>query len=331
MLLEVDRLSVTLERGHEGAPVVDAVSFAIDQGETLGIVGESGSGKSMTALALMGLLPARARTSGRVTFAGRSLLDASAAEWCDLRGAQLAILFQDPMTSLHPQLTIGTQMAEVLQRHRGWPRRAALAESARLLEAVRIAEAPRRLGQYPHELSGGQRQRVLLAMALLCRPRLLIADEPTTALDVTVQAQVLDLLSELRREFRLALLLISHDVGVIAAACDRVLVLYAGQAMEQGGAAAVLAQPRHPYTQALLASRPRLSTPPRQQLPAIGGQPPRPGEHPAGCLFEPRCGRRLARCATDRPPLATIDHARVACHLDHAPQPQPRPDSLPCP
>jgi oligopeptide transport system ATP-binding protein len=255
-LLLVD--SLRLQFAGSAAPAVDGVTFALDGGEALGVVGESGSGKSQTAYAILGLSPPGARLDGSIRFDGRELLGLDAAAYRRLRGDRIAMVPQDPMGSLNPHLTLGLQMAEVLEVHRGVDRRSALAESRRLLEAVRMPEAVRRLAQHPHELSGGQRQRVVIAMALLCRPQLLIADEPTTALDMTVQAQIVTLLAELRRELGLALLLISHDLALVGALCERALVLRRGQVVEAGASETLLRAPAHPYTRALLAARPQL-------------------------------------------------------------------------
>jgi oligopeptide/dipeptide ABC transporter ATP-binding protein len=268
----------------------------------------------------MGLLPPNAEVQGAIRFEGRELLTLPARERRRLRGGRLGMVFQDPMTSLNPHLTIGLQMAEVLEQHRGARRTAALAEAQRLLDAVRIPEAQRRLAQYPHELSGGQRQRVMIAMMLLATPALLIADEPTTALDVTVQAEILQLLASLRREMGMSLLMISHDLGVIGDIADQVLVLYAGRAMEQGAAASVLSTPAHPYTQALLACRPRLDSPlylaEGRPLPGIAGAPPRGGAAVRGCAFAPRCAAAQALCHTVPPPLATLSEGHTAaCHF----------------
>jgi oligopeptide transport system ATP-binding protein len=299
-----------------GVQAVGGLGFELEAGQTLGIVGESGSGKSQTALALPGLLPPRAQVSGSVRFEGRELLGLDESTLNRIRGARLALVFQDPMTSLNPYLRIGTQMAEMLVRHRGLGQGAALAECAHMLDAVRIAGAAARLRQYPHEFSGGMRQRVLIAMALLCRPALLVADEPTTALDVTVQAEILVLLRELQEEFGLALLLISHDLDVVAQVCERVLVMYAGRVVESGPAAQLLAAPRHPYSAGLLAARPRLDTPPGQPLRAIPGQPPDPARLPAGCAFQPRCAAAGPACRELRPELLELQaRRRCACHF----------------
>ncbi len=319
-LLEVTDLSVAYRSPQGLLPVLQEVSFSLAAGETLGLVGESGSGKSQIALAVMGLLPANAVAQGSLRFEDRELLTMKAAPRRALRGARMGLIFQDPMSSLNPHLRIGLQLAEVLEQHRGLSRRAALAEARQMLDAVRIPEAARRLRQYPHELSGGQRQRVMIAMMLLAKPLLLIADEPTTALDVTVQAEVLKLLAALKREMGLSLLLISHDLGVMADIADRLLVLYAGRVMEQGTAAALLAAPAHPYTRALLACRPRLDSPlyllQGEQLPSIAGLPPRAGMSGEGCPFAPRCIEVEPRCRVRHPAMQqrAEGHA-AACHL----------------
>lgn len=315
-LLHVENLAIQFNTPDGTVQAVNDLSFELNEGESLGIVGESGSGKSQTALALLGLLAPNARVSGRIRLGEHELLGAPKTPWTKIRGTQVSMVFQDPMTALNPHLRIGLQMAEVLQQHRGLGRAAALKESARMLDAVHIADGGRVLGAYPHELSGGMRQRVMIAMALLCRPRLLIADEPTTALDVTVQAQILDMLFELRREFRLALLLISHDLGVVSRLCERVLVLYAGQPMEQGPTPVVLHQPSHPYTRALLQSRPLLRGDVGAPLPVIAGQPPDPLQRSAGCPFQPRCVQAIDACSAQRPAVETFGSRRErACHV----------------
>lgn len=315
-LLEVENLVIRHALSTGVVQAVNGLSFRLDAGETLGIVGESGSGKSQTALALLGLLPQTAAVSGSIRFEGRELIGLPRAGWDAIRGAQIGIVFQDPMSSLNPYLRIGTQLAEVLVQHRGCSESAALAESARMLDRVGIGDAARRLRQYPHEFSGGMRQRVTIAMALLARPRLLIADEPTTALDVTVQAQVLELLGELKAELDLGLILITHDLGVVAERCDRALVMYAGRAVETADTASLLADPQHPYTQGLLASRPRLRGPRPQRLHAIPGQPPNPIALPPGCAFAPRCESALPVCRQRMPALrALAEGCALACHL----------------
>ncbi|MDP3856642.1 MAG: ABC transporter ATP-binding protein [Stagnimonas sp.] len=310
-LLAVEQLCID----YPARRVVDGLGFRLEAGRCLGLVGESGSGKSQTALALIGLLPTGARASGSVCFEGRELLALPERERARLLGARIGMVFQDPMTSLNPYLRIGAQLAEVLMHHRGLGQAAALAESQRMLEAVRIGGAARRLRQYPHELSGGMRQRVMIAMMLLLKPPLLIADEPTTALDVTVQASILHLLAELRRDFGLALLMISHDLGVIADIADELLVLYGGRMMERGPVAAVLAAPRHPYTRGLLAARPRMDDPLDQPLFAIPGTPPAGGVAPGACGFAPRCASADGRCTREQPAWRRLEPEReVACH-----------------
>ena len=313
-LLEVRDLRVGFDTPAGEVQAVRGLDFALDAGQTLGIVGESGSGKSQTALALLGLQPRRARLSGSIRFEGQELLGAGEDMLNRVRGRRIGLVFQDAMTSLNPYLSIGAQMAEVLVQHQGLSRRASLAECARMLDAVRIAEPQVRLRQYPHELSGGMRQRVLIAGALLCRPALLIADEPTTALDVTVQAEILALLQELQAQLGMALLLISHDLDVVADICERLLVMYAGRVVESGPAAQLLAAPRHPYTRGLLACRPRLDLAPGAALQPIAGQPPDPARLPGGCAFHPRCPNAVAICTGQVPELLGDDVRRLACH-----------------
>jgi oligopeptide transport system ATP-binding protein len=295
-LLEVDNLEISFRTPEGELRAVNGLSLEIGAGEALGVVGESGSGKSQTAMAIMGLLARNATVRGRIRFDGQDLLGLKPAQMNRIRGAQIGMVFQDPMTSLNPYLSIGTQMAEVLVQHRGMNQVAGLAESARMLEAVRIPDATRRLSQYPHELSGGMRQRVMIAMTLLCRPRLLIADEPTTALDVTVQAQILELLGELRREFGVAVMLITHDLGIVGELCERTLVMYAGQLMESGPTGQLLSRPGHPYTRGLLDSRPALDSPLDVPLQAIPGAPPDLLQLPAGCPFQARCPQAFEAC-----------------------------------
>ena len=313
-LLDVRNLSVDFATADGVVSAVRDLSFTLAAGETLGIVGESGSGKSQTALAILRLLARNATVRGEILFQGRDLLGLSASDMQGIRGQGISMIFQDPMTALNPHLNVGTQLAEVLVAHRGQSWSAATAEAMRMLQAVRIPEAGRRLRQYPHELSGGQRQRVMIAMALLCRPQLLIADEPTTALDVTVQTQILRLLDDLSREFGLALVLITHDLGVVARICRRTLVMYGGRLMEQGASEAVLSAPLHPYTEALIASRPRLDGDVGKPLQAIAGSPPSPADRLPGCPFAPRCPRVRDICRQQVPALATTAERECACH-----------------
>jgi oligopeptide/dipeptide ABC transporter ATP-binding protein len=306
-LLSVEGLTIAFRGESAAARVVDAVSFAIGPGEAVGLVGESGCGKSVTAMSVMRLLPMPPAVieAGHIRFDGRDLLTLSEAEMRRLRGDRIGMIFQEPMTSLNPTFTVGYQIAEVLMLHRGLSERAARAEAARLLTQVGIGAAERRLGQYPHQLSGGLRQRVMIAMAIACHPKLLIADEPTTALDVTIQAQILDLLRRLRAEVGMALLLITHDLGVVAELCDRVLVMYAGRIVEEAPAVALFEGPRHPYTAGLLASRPRLGET-AKRLPTIPGSVPPPARRGAACNFADRCPRALARCRAEAPALVPV-------------------------
>ena len=312
-LLEVRDLTVKFTTQDGVVPAVDGVSFALAAGGTLGVVGESGAGKSQTAMAVLGLLAKNAKVSGSIRFEGKELIGATESQWQDIRGNRIAMVFQDPMTSLNPYLRIETQIGEVLERHRGLSRAAARSETLKLLQAVHIADAPQRLLSYPHELSGGQRQRVMIAMALACRPALLLADEPTTALDVTVQAQILSLFDDLRKEFGVAMVLITHDLGVVAEVCERTLVMYAGRVVEAGATADLLSAPAHPYTRALLEARPRLDTPVTERLLALPGQPPNLLQLPPGCSFAPRCPRvESPTCTTAPPALKATETGRLA-------------------
>jgi peptide/nickel transport system ATP-binding protein len=297
-LLDVDKLTVSLAGG---LPVVRGVSFALPRGGTLGLVGESGSGKSMTALALMQLLPAGATTGGAIRLDGEDIVAADEARLCALRGDRVAMIFQEPMTSLNPVHTIGDQIAEPLLIHRKQDAASARSTAASLLQRVGISDTSR-LSSYPHQLSGGQRQRAMIAMALACGPDLLIADEPTSALDVTVQAQVLDLLRSLIEETGMALLLISHDLGVIGRIAERVMVMYGGAVMEEGPTDAVFTARLHPYTQALFAALPSRGARKGRRLAAVGGTVPPPQELPPGCPFYGRCPRGQDVCRDSQPP-----------------------------
>jgi len=306
-LLEVEELEVAFRTPRGRLRAVNGLSFSVDAGETLAIVGESGSGKSVAQLALLELLPPSAEVrSKRIEFDGR-VLDARA-----LRGRELAIVFQDPLSALHPLLPVGEQLTEVLETHERLGRRAARARAVAALSEVGIPAPAERFGAYPHELSGGMRQRVLIAMALLCRPRLLFADEPTTALDVTVQAQVLELLASLRRTRGMALVLVTHSMGVVATAADRVLVMYAGATCVCGPVERVFERPQHPYTRALLASVPDLGAPLCAPTAPIPGAPPDPIALPQGCAFAPRCPRASVRCSAETPRFDA--QLGVACH-----------------
>ena len=317
-LLEVKDLSVRFAR-RDGAPVeaVQRVSFSLDKGKTLGIVGESGSGKSQTVMALLGLLAKNGEVSGQALYNGANLLTMNDAALNGIRGDRIGMIFQDPMTSLNPFLTIERQMTETLQLHRKLSRREARQRAIEALERVRIPDAARRIGMYPHEFSGGMRQRVMIAMALLSEPEILIADEPTTALDVTVQAQIIELLRELNRERGTAIILITHDMGVVAGLCDDVMVMYAGQTVEQASARQLFAAPTHPYTIGLLNALPRLTDDDDQPLQTIPGNPPLPGAASPGCAFAPRCPYAEDKCRAARPALEPVEgepHAMRACH-----------------
>ncbi|WJF91942.1 ABC transporter ATP-binding protein [Paraburkholderia bonniea] len=308
-LLEVKDLSVRFTR-REGLSVaaVQRVSFALEPGQTLGIVGESGSGKSQTVMALLGLLAGNGTATGEAYYAGQNLLTLGEAGLNQIRGNRIGMVFQDPMTSLNPFLTIERQMTEALQLHARVSRREARRRAIEALEHVRIPDATRRIGMYPHEFSGGMRQRVMIAMALLSKPDILIADEPTTALDVTVQAQIIELLRELNQTCGTAIILITHDMGVVAGLCDEVMVMYAGQTVEQADARTLFSRPSHPYTMGLLNALPRLTDPDDDTpLRTIPGNPPLPGESGDGCAFAPRCASAVAYCRTARPSLAPLN------------------------
>jgi len=312
-LLEVQDLNVRFATPEGEVCAVNDLSLSLEAGRTLGIVGESGSGKSQSMLAIMGLLAANGRASGRALFNGQDLLALPTPSLNRIRGDRIAMIFQDPMTSLNPYLTVERQMTEVLEFHKKLTRRSALQLAIQTLEQVRIPDAARRIRMYPHEFSGGMRQRIMIAMALLCQPDLLIADEPTTALDVTVQAQIVAMLRELQREFGTAIIMITHDLGVVAGLCDDVMVMYGGRVMEQGSADDIFYRPTHPYTLGLLAAAPRLDQE-GGSLAAIPGTPPNMARLPAGCAFSARCAFADERCVSVRPELV----AGRACHRDPA-------------
>ncbi|HAT0582710.1 TPA: ABC transporter ATP-binding protein [Salmonella enterica subsp. enterica] len=312
VLLEVNDLRVTFATPDGDVTAVNDLNFTLRAGETLGIVGESGSGKSQTAFALMGLLATNGRIGGSATFNGREILNLPERELNTLRAEQISMIFQDPMTSLNPYMRVGEQLMEVLMLHKGMSKAEAFEESVRMLDAVKMPEARKRMKMYPHEFSGGMRQRVMIAMALLCRPKLLIADEPTTALDVTVQAQIMTLLNELKREFNTAIIMITHDLGVVAGICDKVLVMYAGRTMEYGKARDVFYQPVHPYSIGLLNAVPRLDSEGAEML-TIPGNPPNLLHLPKGCPFQPRCPHAMEIC-NNAPPLEAFSPGRLrAC------------------
>ncbi len=315
-VLAVSHLETVFATPEGEVKAVNDVSFSVNAGEAVGVVGESGSGKSQIFMSVMGILATNGQARGSVKFKGTELLDLERSELNRIRGVRMCMIFQDPMTSLNPYLTVSRQMTEVLTTHKGMSTADARKASIALLDRVQIPEAARRIDMYPHEFSGGMRQRVMIAMALLCQPELLIADEPTTALDVTVQAQILELVSGLRRDFNMALVLITHDMGVIAGMCERVMVMYAGRVVEAAPVSQVFHSPQHPYTVGLLRSMPRLDETAHGRLATIAGQPPNLQRLPAGCSFRDRCDRRIEVCAQEVPPLRPITPERSkACHL----------------
>ena len=326
-VLSVDGLSVKFDRGDRALTAVDQLSFDIEAGQTLAIVGESGCGKSLTALALLGLVAKPGRIEGRsVRLQGRDILGLQGEEMRRLRGSRIAMIFQEPMTALNPVLTIGEQIAEVILAHEDVSYREARERAVALLDRVRIADPRRRFDEYPHRLSGGMRQRVMIAIALACSPALLVADEPTTALDVTIQAQILELLDEIKRETGTAILLITHDLGIVAEYSDRVLVMYAGRKVEERATTDLLRAPLHPYTRGLIAARPGSSSlsGPRRRLTEIPGMVPSLNEMPHGCGFAARCPLAQDACRVARPPFIPVEDGVVAClriEEDRVPEP----------
>jgi len=313
-LLEIRNLTVEFQTAQGSFRAVDGVDMTVDEGEILGVVGESGSGKSVTVLALMGLLPWTATiTADRLSFAGRDMLSLTVDQRRRLTGKDMAMIFQEPMTSLNPCFTVGFQIMESLNAHMGGTRREHRRRAIELLDQVGIPAPESRLSAFPHQLSGGMNQRVMIAMAIACNPRLLIADEPTTALDVTIQAQILDLLLELQRAHGMALILITHDMAVVAETAQRVTVMYAGQQVEERPVDSLFVAPRHPYTSALLAALPERSIGHRR-LATIPGVVPGAGDRPAGCLFHPRCHLATDLCRSAPPALAPDHNGRVRCH-----------------
>jgi peptide/nickel transport system ATP-binding protein len=306
-LLSVEDVVVDLPTPRGNLRAVDRINLTVGAGQTLGVVGESGCGKTMLSRAILQLLPKKAKLSGRVMFDGKDLLALSPEKLRKLRGRSLAVVFQDPMTSLNPVLTIGTQLIETLQEHLELDDAAATKRSVELLAAVGIPAPEQRLAQYPHQLSGGLRQRVMIAMAIACGPKLLIADEPTTALDVTIQAQILDLLAREQRRRHMAMIIITHDLGVVAGRTDEVAVMYAGRVVERAPTPALFKKMRMPYTEALLAALPRLDAAPHTPLPAISGRPPDPTRPLPGCSFSPRCRYAVARCQAEKPALTEAE------------------------
>jgi oligopeptide transport system ATP-binding protein len=314
VLLSVKNLEVTFKTEDGIVRAVNGLSFKLKAGETLGIVGESGSGKSVTALSIMRLIamPPGRIEAGSIEFNDRDLLQVGESEMRQIRGNKISMIFQDPMTSLNPVLTVGDQIAETITLHQHKNKRESWERALEMLRIVRIPEAERRIGNYPHQFSGGMRQRVMIAMALACDPQLLIADEPTTALDVTIQAQILDLMRDLQKRLNSAIIMITHDLGVVAEVCENVLVMYAGNLVEYGTVDQIFREPKHPYTWGLLQSLPRLDEAGHRRLVPIDGQPPNLLRLPAGCSFAARCRYALPECATNPPPLIDFGDGHVA-------------------
>jgi oligopeptide transport system ATP-binding protein len=319
MLLNVRHLSTHFQSHQSVIKAVDDVSFDLDQGETLGIVGESGCGKTVTALSLLRLIPYPPGriAGGEIFFQGRDLLLLDEKEMCHIRGNQMAMIFQEPTTALHPVLTVGRQVMEPLILHQRVNRKSAIKECIRLLKQVRIPDAQIRLHAYPHQFSGGMRQRVMVAMGLACNPKLIIADEPTTALDVTIQGELLEFMKELTRTEKTALILITHNLGIVARYADKVMIMYAGRIIEKAPTLDLYRTPRHPYTMGLLASVPRLDKDIREKLVPIEGQPPDMANLPSGCAFHPRCRHSMAQCRKETPTLRKVSaNHEVACWMD---------------
>ncbi len=314
-VLSIRDLAVRFSTPDGVVPAVNEFSLELAPGECVGIVGESGAGKSQSFLAVMGLLAGNASVSGSARLGETELLGNDREALNAVRGSKLAMIFQDPMTSLTPHLRVVDQIGESLVRHRGLSKAQARQRALELLRLVQVTDAERRLDQYPHELSGGMRQRVMIAIALACDPAVLIADEPTTALDVPIQAQILALLAQLKRERGMSMVLVTHDLGVVAGIADRVVVMYGGRIVEHGAVKDILLAPQHPYTRALLASMPRIDEVGNAPLQAIGGQPPNPRRLPNGCAFHPRCALAADRCASERPALNVATDRAVACHF----------------
>ncbi len=315
-LLDVDGLRVNVAADHGPLEVVDGVSYSVEEGRIFGIAGESGSGKTVSVLALMGLLPRGSSVTGSAVFSGDDLVSMSPPRLRRVCGREIGLVFQDPMTSFHPMLTVGRQMTEHLRHHYGTSAADARNRAVELLEEVRIPDPKVALERYPHEFSGGMRQRIAIAGALMCQPRLLIADEPTTALDVTVQAGILRLIDRLRRDRALSVILITHDLGVMSAVADDLAIFYGGRIVETGSAHDLLGAPRHPYTRALLDALPHPEHTRGSVLRGIPGLPAHPGDLPVGCVFHPRCAYAIGSCRTDVPELRRLGTRAVACPVD---------------
>lgn len=314
-LLTVDGLEVQFYTKKGINTAVDGVSFSLGKGEILGIVGESGCGKSVTSMSILQLLGTNSEISkGSIRLEGRELLELSEDEMCKIRGNEIAMIFQDPMTALNPTMTIGAQLIEPFMLHQGFHKQEAEEKAVEMLKKVGISAPEKRLKEYPHQLSGGMRQRVMIAMAVSCAPKLLIADEPTTALDVTIQAQILELMCELRENLGTAIMLITHDMGVVAETADYILVLYAGKVVEYGAVGDIFESPKHPYTQGLLSSIPKLDED-VESLTTIEGTVPGPGQMPKGCRFAPRCPHATDECREKQPPVYQVGNSKVSCFL----------------
>jgi oligopeptide/dipeptide ABC transporter ATP-binding protein len=316
-LLKVENLRTWFDSDRGPIRAVDGVDFEIGAGRTLGVVGESGSGKSVTALSVMRLVdtPGNIADESRIFFEGRDLTELDEKTMEGIRGDEISMIFQEPMTSLNPVQRVGEQIAEAVRSHQSVSAKDAAVRAVEMLDLVGISEAPRRANDYPHQMSGGMRQRVMIAIALACNPKLLIADEPTTALDVTIQAQILELMTELRDRLGMAMMLITHDLGVVAEMCDDVVVMYAGRVVESGPVADVFTSPQHPYTEALLQSIPMLGMTQAEPLRVIRGTVPSPLDWPEGCRFEPRCDYAFPKCSEEHPPLFQVGNQHSACWL----------------
>ena len=316
MILKVENLVTKFHTKEGVVNAVNGVDFELEKGEVVALVGESGSGKSVTSLSIMGLIPKPPGeiASGKILFNGEDLLNKTTREMQDIRGNEISMIFQEPMTSLNPVFTIGKQISESLIRHRNMKKKEAMIKTIEMLEAVGIPSPNERIKQYPHQLSGGMRQRIMIAIALICEPNLLIADEPTTALDVTIQAQILELMMKLKKDFKTSILLITHDLGVVAEVADKVVVMYCGRVVETGTVNELFENPLHPYTYGLIESIPKIDSE-VDRLFMIEGNVPNPLNMPAGCPFESRCNRKLSICSKELPEINVIDGRKIRCHL----------------